>query len=91
MPIIVTDGQEGHIGIEWISREIYQHYQSGRDWDSQNFSLVDIGGILSVWITEGEKQILSKLKNIDEIDQFATSINVTPINREKFIKWKDRV
>ena len=88
MAVVTINGQREQASCEFASQSIRNAYKLGAPWDAENYLLVEIGDVFPAWITKTEQEELSKLTDIDEIDQFATDLKILALAKEDFDKWR---
>ncbi len=88
MAIVINNGQQVYEGEEFVSTSVYNAYIGDKSWDSENYVWVELGSIFPAWITQSEKEELSKFTDLDEISRFAINLNLLAIPKDDFDKWK---
>lgn len=85
---ISVEGQKQQTSADFLSQNVFLHYDEGRPWNSEKFCFVEIGGLVPAWITIQEKNDLEELKTIDEFEKFIEKIGLEPIFSEDLLKWQ---
>lgn len=88
MAVVINEhGERKYANPEFVSRNIYEAYKSGKSWDTENYILIEYESILTAWVTTSEKAELSKLAGFDSISRFFTSLGILAIPRDDFNNW----
>lgn len=88
MAMMIVNGVKQDVPTLFVSQAIYDACWYARPWSPERYHLVEMGNLLSAWITWEEKTRLLQLTTMGQLETFIGDVGLRPILRADFEAWQ---